>query len=96
MRFDPPSIRLSVDIVRKHFGAETSIWLFGSRTDNAQKGGDVDLLAETNITNVALPLARARGELADKLGRHVDLIVDNHVRNNPIFEIARTQGIRLA
>lgn len=96
MRLPPQELQAAVDVVRKHLGASAAVWLFGSRVDDAKKGGDVDLYVETDAASVALPVARARGELGDVLGRHVDLVVNNHTRDEPIFEIAKAQGVRLA
>lgn len=95
MRVPQQELQLAVQLVRKHLGASAVVWLFGSRVDDSQKGGDIDLYVETDAPQLALPVARARGELADVLGRHVDLVVNNHTRNEPIFEIAKTQGVRL-
>lgn len=96
MRITEAEAQAAVSVVRKHLGASAAVWLFGSRVDDRQKGGDVDIYAETDAESIALPAARARGELADMLGRHVDLIVDNHTRHLPIFDIAKKQGVRLA
>ena len=32
--------------IRNHMGAQTRIWLFGSRVDDGRLGGDVDLYVE--------------------------------------------------
>jgi len=96
MRIDSNSARLAVGVVRKHLGESANVWLFGSRADDAQKGGDVDLYVETDAAEITLPVARARGELCDVLGRHVDLVVNNHRRAEPIFDVAKTHGVRLA
>jgi predicted nucleotidyltransferase len=96
MRIAPNEIQAAVQVVRKYLGESSAVWLFGSRVDDTQKGGDIDLYVETDAVNVTLPVARARGELADVLGRYVDLVVNNHTRDEPIFLIAKTQGIRLA
>lgn len=77
------------------FGAQAEVWLFGSRVDDTAKGGDIDLYVETDAAEVVLSAARARGELADRLGRYVDLVVNNHTKDEPIFHIAKTQGIRI-
>ena len=95
MRVPRQELQLAVQLVRKHLGASADVWLFGSRVDDSKKGGDIDVYVESDSPQPALPLARARGELADELGRHVDLVVNNHTRNEPIFEIAKTQGVRL-
>lgn len=96
MRIEKSEALAAVGIVRKHLGASAAVWLFGSRADDTQKGGDVDLYVETDTQNLAIPIARARGELADVLERHVDLVVNNHSRVEPIYEVARLQGVRLA
>ncbi len=95
MRVPPQELQLAVQLVRKHLGASSDVWLFGSRVDDSKKGGDIDLYVETDISPLTLPLARVRGELADVLDRHVDLVVNNHPRNEPIFDIAKTRGVSL-
>ncbi len=95
MRIKKSEALAAVGVVRKYLGASAAVWLFGSRVDDTQKGGDVDLYVETDATNLTIPIVRARGELADVLGRHVDLVVNNHTKVEPIYEIARMQGVRL-
>jgi hypothetical protein len=56
------------------------IWLFGSRTDDAKRGGDIDLLVEVNtdadrleITNRELAfLVTLKGEIGEQ---KIDIIV---------------------
>jgi predicted nucleotidyltransferase len=96
MRIEKSEALAAVGVVRKYLGTSAVVWLFGSRADDAQKGGDIDLYVETDEVNLAIPVARARGELADVLGRYVDLVVNNHTKDEAIYEIARSQGVRLA
>jgi predicted nucleotidyltransferase len=96
MRIEKSEALAAVSVVRKYLGASAAVWLFGSRVDDAQKGGDVDLYVETDEINLAIHVARARGELADVLGRYVDLVVNNHTKDEAIYEVARSQGVRLA
>jgi predicted nucleotidyltransferase len=96
MRIEKSEALAAVGVVRKYLGTSAAVWLFGSRADDAQKGGDIDLYVETDEVNLAIPVARARGELADVLGRYVDLVVNNHTKDEAIYDIARSQGGRLA
>jgi predicted nucleotidyltransferase len=95
MRLSAEQIQAIKQETEHFFGAQAEVWLFGSRVDDSAKGGDVDLYIETNAAEIILPAARARGELADRLGRYVDLVVNNHTKEDPIFHVAKTQGVRL-
>ncbi len=95
MRMSSEQAELSVKVIRKYF-ADAAVWLFGSRVDDAGKGGDFDFYIETKLPDIALPMARARGELTDSLGIKADLAVNNQTCDKPIFRIAKTHGIRLA
>lgn len=82
MRMNSEQVELSVKVIRKYF-ADAAVWLFGSRVDDTRKGGDFDFYIETTLPDIALPMARARGELTDSLGMKVDLAVNNHTGDRP-------------
>ena len=44
MRLSTEQIQAIRQAATAAFGAGTSVWLFGSRVDDAKKGGDIDLL----------------------------------------------------
>ncbi|WP_198323580.1 MULTISPECIES: nucleotidyltransferase domain-containing protein [Methylococcus] len=75
------------------------IWLFGSRADDSQRGGDIDLLIETDavLPNRAEALCRLHGALIMALGdRKLDIVLkDARTEEAPIFEIARRTGVIL-
>lgn len=80
MRLSPFEIEIINKIARKHFGQETTVWLFGSRTDDNKKGGDIDLFI--NNTNEAALTIEAKihflAELKTKIGdRKIDVVFDN-------------------
>ncbi len=95
MRVATEAIEQAVRVIRRRLG-DVPVWLFGSRLDDAAKGGDIDLYVELSQPVSALAVARTRGDLADALGRHVDLVVNDGRSNAPIHAIARQQGERIA
>lgn len=96
MRISETEAKMAVNIIRKSLGSNAAVWLFGSRTDDSKRGGDVDLYAETSLEGVLLnETVQAKIALNDLFGRSVDLVVNNHRKSCPIYQIAREQGIRL-
>lgn len=81
--------------IRQRLG-EVPVWLFGSRVDDAARGGDIDLYVELPQPASALAVARTRGDLADVLEQNVDLVVNDGRGERPIYAIARATGVRLA
>jgi predicted nucleotidyltransferase len=79
--------------------SDSRIWLFGSRVDDTQRGGDIDLLIETDKTlpNRVTSLCRLEGSLVMKLGdRKIDIILkDARTPEAPIHRAARAQGVLL-
>ncbi len=71
--------------------------LFGSRGDDAAKGGDVDLYIETHEPPGIWRKAQLLAELEKRLGLPVDLVL--HAQNEPekpIHRIARLTGVALS
>lgn len=72
--------------------------LFGSRVDDARRGGDIDLYIEASLspqeafqreTHMAAELYRALGE------RKIDIVVNTGRLDLPIYQVARAQGVWL-
>jgi uncharacterized protein len=59
-------------IIREHLGDEVAVWLYGSRTADDRRGGDVDLL----VRSPAIVDARVQAILHDRLERELSLPVD--------------------
>ena len=80
-------------------GEESRVWLFGSRVDDAKRGGDIDLLIETDrvVSSRISALCRIEGALAKRLGnRRIDVLLkDAQTAEAPIFHAARKTGILL-
>lgn len=85
--------------VREEAGNEVVIRLFGSRIDDAARGGDIDLLVETTlpIDNPALFSARISGRRIRAFGgRRVDVVLSApNLQRLPIHDIAESEGILL-
>ena len=67
-------------LARKYFGQDTTVYLFGSRTDDHKKGGDIDLFI-SHVNEAALTMEakiRFLAELKTKIGdRKIDVVFDN-------------------
>lgn len=81
------------------FGEECRVWLFGSRVDDTQRGGDIDLFIETPqaISHKASLLCRLEGALVMHLGdqKFDTLLKDANTPDAPIFNTARQSGVLL-
>lgn len=51
MRLSPRQQHVLRQTLRRRFGADARLWVFGSRVDDAARGGDVDLMVQTNATD---------------------------------------------
>src|SRR5665647_3053893 len=83
------------------FGADALVWLFGSRADDSKRGGDIDLLVKTNLTDIHT-ITRAEISFLTKLQmkldeQKIDVLLDYPSRNRhpPILSIAKKTGILL-
>ena len=83
------------------FEPEVVVRLFGSRTTRDSRGGDIDLLIETQLRNPAI-IARAHtrflSSLYARLGEQkIDVLIDYPERKQrpAIFDLARAEGVVL-
>ena len=95
MRLSASQIESIRQATRQNFGADASVWLFGSRVDDARRGGDVDLYVEPTQENTLISALRCKIALEDSLDLHVDLIVKQPGKDKPIYRLAKTQGVQL-
>lgn len=70
------------ELTRKYFGPHAVACLFGSRTDDLKKGGDIDLLIKNDdetlltIENKLHFLAELKTKIGDQ---HIDTVFDNNI-----------------
>ena len=94
MRLTNTQSEIITRILRKNLGDDAQVWLFGSRTDEAKRGGDIDVYVEAAPHALQSEL-RCKIEIEDSLDMPVDLIVRAYGDSSPIANIAKASGVRL-
>jgi predicted nucleotidyltransferase len=93
MRIASDTIALLANLAKRHFGASAEVRLFGSRTNDVARGGDIDL-------HVVAPDSSFRDEIAflvdveGQLGERIDLRVQRG-EQLLIDRLAHDKGILL-
>ena len=79
-----------------HFAPDGETYLFGSRTDSAARGGDIDLLLLTE-TKLPLRLIREmRRAILSKIGEQkLDIVNFSKQEQHPFKEIAMERALKL-
>ncbi len=101
MRLTEYEVAAIKKVVRAHFGPDAKIFLFGSRVDDAKKGGDIDLLVEYSSqgSDVVKRKLQTIAELQLALGdQKIDIVTtyrDFRPDDRLIVKKARETGVRL-
>jgi predicted nucleotidyltransferase len=97
MRLSQENITLIKNSVKEIFDENSKVFLFGSRTDDQKKGGDIDLYIETQIKNDLLQKKlKLINTLHKILGEQkIDIVINNFTSNKYIYEVAKHEGIQL-
>jgi hypothetical protein len=99
MRITPHQVQITKNTVDRIIGTANKVWLLSSRTNDNQRGGDMDLLIETDATiyNRAAVFCRLYGGLIMALGdRKLDILLkDAQTADATVFEKARHTCIML-
>lgn len=101
MRLSESEISIIKSVACEVWGNQTHIYLFGSRTDDSKKGGDIDLyinLQEEQVPKeIMLKKAEFLGKLDFLLGEQkIDLLVRTQYNNHlSIIKIALLTGVEL-
>ena len=97
MRLTPSERSAIRDTVRAVVGADARVRLFGSRTDDSARGGDIDLLVEIDrpVDGPVVVSARIGADLQRTLGdRKIDvLLLAPNVSEQAIHRLARATGV---
>ncbi|PYG02440.1 putative nucleotidyltransferase [Thioalkalivibrio sp. ALE21] len=96
MRLRPEHIKAIREVVRRECGASARVRLFGSRLDDAGRGGDVDVLVELDdpVERPAMLSARLSAMISRRLqGRAVDVVLSApNITRSPVHDIAEREG----
>ncbi len=96
MRLRPEHIEAIREVVRRECGASARVRLFGSRLDDAGRGGDVDVLVELDdpVERPAMLSARLSAMISRRLqGRAVDVVLSApNITRSPVHDIAEREG----
>lgn len=99
MRLTDQQVKVIKESVASVISSHARVWLFGSRTDDTLRGGDIDLLVEVDgdIPNRIERLCRLEAMLIRHLGdRKLDVLLkDIKTPLAPIHKIAMRTGIQL-
>jgi predicted nucleotidyltransferase len=99
MRISEQQAQIIHQIVQEATGGQATVRLFGSRLDDAARGGDLDLLVElpTAVDHPAALTARLSARISRFMdGRSVDiLLLAPNLRRLPIHDVALREGTKL-
>ena len=100
MRLSKYEQEVIVSCAKEHFGESSQVLLFGSRTNDKRKGGDIDLLVLPGIQespeNMLKKKIQMLIEIEQKLGEQsIDLLIHQPNDNRIIVKAARKTGIKI-
>jgi predicted nucleotidyltransferase len=101
MRLSKSEIKTIKRVTCEVWGSQTHIYLFGSRTDDSKKGGDIDLFINLQEEQVPKEIMLKKTEFLGKLDlllgeQKIDLLVSTHYNNHlSIIKTALLTGVEL-
>lgn len=96
MRLTSTQIQAIMKTLARLADETADVFLFGSRLNDQARGGDVDLLIETNTPLTLIERAQIKIELEDLVGLPVDIVVQaRNATPTPFQRIARANAVKL-
>ncbi|MEI6703280.1 MAG: nucleotidyltransferase domain-containing protein [Deltaproteobacteria bacterium] len=84
--------RDAIVLAVRAFDPNARLWLFGSRTDDQKRGGDIDV-AILSASISRMEVMRIKRSILDSIGeQHLDLVVSGD-GTEPFFRVAIEKGI---
>ena len=97
MRLSSFEIESIKECIKRYFGKDCTIYLFGSRVDDTKKGGDIDIYVipkKKEMNNIILKI-KAKRCIKNRLGEQkIDIVIVKD-SNSPIEKIALANGVQL-
>jgi predicted nucleotidyltransferase len=99
MRLSEFEIESIKSLASRHFGTDVQVFLFGSRTNNQQRGGDIDLFIR-NPNGEHLKIRTKINFVTDLIlligEQKIDVVLDNpYTKNSVFFKKIYETGIQL-
>lgn len=100
MRVNNNDIKAIKEVTSAIFGETATVRLFGSRTDDQKKGGDIDLLIEYNQQISRMEIYQLKIKFLVQLKKiigdqKIDVIIDNGQQHNSVVHQVYKEGIVL-
>ena len=100
MRINSDEVNAICSVTETLFGSKSKVYLFGSRTDDNKKGGDIDLLIQppSNIDSATCFAKKLKFLVAlkQRIGdQRIDVIIDNGTTDDHIIMGAKENSIHL-
>ena len=100
MRLNNKEIAAIKEVTREVFGDNATISLFGSRTDNNKKGGDIDLFIQCNCQISREEQYQLKIKFLVQLKKiigdqKIDVLINGGQLSNSILETVQKEEVRL-
>ena len=94
MRISPHQTELILSVVAEQTGPGAHVMLFGSRTDDKRRGGDIDLLIESDPPLSCLQRIDIQARLEGALSLPIDIVVPGN-KPSAFQQLARATAVPL-
>ncbi|NQY79335.1 MAG: nucleotidyltransferase domain-containing protein [Candidatus Caenarcaniphilales bacterium] len=95
MRLSPEYVSVIKNSILEYI-PEAEIFLYGSRTDDSKKGGDIDLLVKVQQEPERIIKSQIKTQIFNKIGEQkIDIIYKCPEKNSSFIELIELEAIPL-
>ncbi len=99
MRLSEFEIDSIKNLAEQHFGKDVQVYLFGSRVNSQQRGGDIDLFIRTKQDDILTTRSKIEfvSHLVEQIGEQkIDVILENqYVKNSGFLKTIHQTAIKI-